>query len=190
VGDDNIIWIDGRLPDQLYKDHQDREKREKLRRKRLKRIGLELWPENAPGGYRIAQPQPPQPEHPDASRDLSLDQMEDATSNIDIREGQTVRGGLRTATVGKPWRQQLPQCHLNRLEELKKYYDDVAQMRLGMESFRDELSNPENSSYRHLSQNVAAALVLLECAEMKLFHLLPIEEIMSPKELSEMSREG
>jgi hypothetical protein len=107
-----------------------------------------------------------------------------------MREGQTVRGGLRTVTVGKPWCQQLPECHLNRLEELKKYYNDVGHMRLAMESFRDELSNQEDSSHRHLSQNVAAALVLLECAEMKLFHLLPIEEIMSPKDSSEMCREG
>jgi hypothetical protein len=38
----------------------------------------------APGSYTIAHPNPPQPPYLNGWRDLSLDQVEDATSEIEI----------------------------------------------------------------------------------------------------------
>ena len=77
--DDNVIGIDGRQAVELRKDQAEREAREEILRQKLKCEGLELRPGNAPGTYTIAHPHRPQP-----PRDLSLDQVEDATSDIDV----------------------------------------------------------------------------------------------------------
>ena len=56
-------------------------------------------------------------------RHLSLDQVEDATSDIDV--GQDPRfgcGTLRAVRAGKPWRQGLPDCYVGRLDALKRHY--------------------------------------------------------------------
>ena len=117
--DDNIIGIDGRQAVELRKDQAEREKREDILRQKLKCEGLVLEPGNAPGTYTIAHPHPP-PGYLYGWRDLSLDQVEDATSDIEI--GQDPRfgcGTLRAVRFGKPWRQGLPDCYVERLDALK-----------------------------------------------------------------------
>jgi hypothetical protein len=192
--DDNIIGIDGRQAAQLRKDQALREKREQILREKLKCVGFELQPGMVPGSYAIAHPHPPQPPYLNGWSDLSLDQVEDATSEIDI--GQDPRfgcGTLRAVTLGKPWRQGLPECYVERLDALKTYHDDLRDMRSDLANIREGLSNPEarrlideRPSLSALSENITAALVLLECAEAKLFNLLPMEETMSPEDLAKM----
>jgi hypothetical protein len=92
--DDNIIGIDGRQAVQLRKDQADREKREAVLRQKLNCEGLELGPGNMPDTYTIAHPNPPQPSYLNGWRDISLDQVEDATSDIDV--GQDPRFGCGT----------------------------------------------------------------------------------------------
>ena len=89
--EDNIIGIDGRQAAQLRTDQADREKREETLRQKLKCVGFVLRAGIAPGSYTIAHPQPPQPRYLNGWRDLSLDQVEDATSDIEI--GQDPRFG-------------------------------------------------------------------------------------------------
>jgi hypothetical protein len=86
------------LPDQA-----EREQRDKTLRQKLKIVGFELQPGNEPGTYTIAHPHPPQPPYLNGCRDLSLEQAEDATSDIDV--GQDPRfgcGTLRAVRTGKP----------------------------------------------------------------------------------------
>ena len=82
--------------------------------------------------------------------------------------------------VGKPWRQGLPVCHVERLDALKKYYYDLCDMRADLVSVRDGLSSAEAQHLiderpwlNALSADITAAIVLLECAEDKVFNLLP-----------------
>ena len=57
----------------------------------------------APGTYAIAHPNPPQPPYLNGWRDLSLDQVEDATSEIDVGQDPRVGcGTLRAVRFGKP----------------------------------------------------------------------------------------
>jgi hypothetical protein len=197
--DDNIISIDGRRQaDQLRKDHAELEKREKLLREKLERIGLDLWTtKNAPGRYWIADLRRSQPEHLRAWSNLSLEQVEEAIAHI----GDSAKGyhgnWLRPVTVGKPWREKLPQCHLNNLEHINKYYADVGRMCDVLECFRRDVAElPESEPYvpasaeKHWTKStlsadaIMAAIVLLEAAREKLIALRPIEETMSPESLA------
>jgi hypothetical protein len=142
----------------------------------------------APGSYTIAHPHPPQPPYLKGWRDLSLDQVEDATSDIDV--GQDPRfgcGRLRAVRAGKHWRQGLPDCYVERLDALKHYYYALSDMRADLVSIREGLSSPDSEHLTHeqrslsgLSEDITAAIVLLECAEDKVFNLLPREEFASP----------
>jgi hypothetical protein len=60
-------------------------------------------------------------------------------------------------------------------------------MRADLVSIREGLSSPESGQLTHehptlsgLSEDITAAIVLLECAEDKMFNLLPREEFASP----------
>jgi hypothetical protein len=103
-----------------------------------------------PGGYTIAHPHPPRPSYVNGWRDLSLDQVEDATSDIEI--GQDPRfgcGTLRAVRFGKPWRLGLPECYVERLDGLKHYYYELFDMRADLVSIRESLSSPETQLLRH-----------------------------------------
>jgi hypothetical protein len=99
-----------------------------------------------------------------------LEQVEDAT-----RFGC---GTLRAVRAGKPWRQGLPDCYVERLDALKHYCNALSDMQADLMSIREGLSGPEWSS--GLSEDITVAITLLECAEEKLFNLLPREEFASP----------
>jgi hypothetical protein len=79
--------------------------------------------------------------------------------------------------LGKPWRQGLPDCYVERLDALKHYYCELCVMR------PDLLSNPESEHLTHerpslsgLSEGITAAIALLKWADDKVFKLLPTEE--------------
>jgi hypothetical protein len=166
--------------------------KEEILKQKLKCLSLELQPGNPPGTYTIAHPHPPQPPYLNGWRDLSLDQVEDATSDIEV--GQDPRfgcGTLRAVTVGKPWRHGLPECYVERLDAPKTYRAELRGMRYDLATIREGLSSPEaqrlideRPSLSALSKDITAAIVLLECAEAKLFNLLPIEETMSPGDVA------
>jgi hypothetical protein len=134
------------------------------------------------------QPNPPQPPYLKGWRDLSLEQVEDATSDIEI--GQDPRfgcGALRAVRVGKPWRLGLPDCYVERLDALKHHYYALSDMRADLVSIREGLSSSEagHLTLKHptlsgLSEDITTAIALLECAEDKMFNLLPREEFASP----------
>jgi hypothetical protein len=123
-----------------------------------------------PGSYTIAHPNPPQPAYLNGWRDISLDQVEDATSDIDV--GQDPRfgcGTLRAVRFGKP----------ERLDALKHYYYELSDMRVDLVSIREGLSSPESGQLTHehpslsgISDAITAAIALLECAEDKMFKLV------------------
>jgi hypothetical protein len=160
--DDNIIGIDGRHSAQLRAEQAEREKREEILRQKLKCLGFELRPENMPGSYTIAHPHPPQPPYLNGWRDLSLDQVEDATSDIEI--GQDPRfgcGALRAVRFGKPWRLRLPECYVERLDALKHYYYELSVMRADLVSIREGLWSPESGKATTASTDIR---YLIACA--------------------------
>jgi hypothetical protein len=80
---------------------------------------------------------------------------------------------------------------VQRLDRLKKYFNDLCDMRCDLDNLRQALSDPEarrlvdgRSSLSGLSEDTTAAIVLLDCAETKLLSLLPTEEIMSPEDVA------
>jgi hypothetical protein len=79
--------------------------------------------------------------------------------------------------TGKPWRQGLPECYVERLAALKHYYYELSDMRADLVSIREGLSSQEPGG---LSERLTAAITLLECAEGKMFNLVPREEFASP----------
>jgi hypothetical protein len=92
-------------------------------------------------------------------------------------------GTLRAVRAGKPWRLGLPERYVERLDALKHYYYALSDMRADLVSIREGLSSSESGKLAHehpslsgLSAHITAAIVLLECAENKLFSLLPREE--------------
>src|SRR6516165_11414342 len=138
--EDNIIGIDGRQAVELRKDQAEREAREEILRQKLKCEGLELRSGNAPGTYTIAHPHPPQPPYLNGWGDLSLEQVEDATSDIEI--GQDPRfgsGELRAVRAGKSWRLGLPARYVERLDALKSYYYELSDMRADLVTIREGL---------------------------------------------------
>ena len=87
----------------------------------------------------------------------------------------------------RPWRLGLPECYVERLDALKDYYYELSDMRANLVSVREGLSSPESRhlTFKHpslsgLSEDITAAITLLECAEEKLFNLVPREEFASP----------
>jgi hypothetical protein len=107
-----------------------------------------------------------------------LEQVEDATSDIEV--GQDPRfgcGELRAVRVGKPWRQRLPDSFVERLDALKHHYYALSDMRADLVTAREDLPTIEQSDLR---DDITAAIALLECAEDKMFSLLPQEEFASP----------
>ena len=83
---------------------------------------------------------------------------------------------MRAVRAGKSWRLGLPARYVERLDALKGYYYELSDMRADLVTIREGLSSPESQ----LSEDIKAVLVLLECAEDKLFKLLPSEEFISP----------
>jgi hypothetical protein len=64
---------------------------------------------------------------------------------------------------------------------LKRYYYELSDMRADLVSIREALSSPEaqrdeRPTLSALTKDITAAIVLLECAEDKMFSLLPREE--------------
>jgi hypothetical protein len=165
--DDNIVGINGRQAVELRNDQAVREAREEILRQKLKCVGFALQPGNAPGIYTIAHPHPPQPPYLNGWR--SLDQVEDATSEIEI--GQDPRfgcGTLRAVRFGKPWRLGLPDCYVERLDALKHYYYELSDMRADLVRLREGVSSPESGhltlkhpSLSGLSEDITTAIALL-----------------------------
>jgi hypothetical protein len=144
--DDNIIGLDGRQAAQLRTDQADRETREEIVRQKLMIVGFELQPGMVPGSYTIAHPHPPQPHYLNGWRDLSLEQVEDATSDIEIGQDPPFGcGTLGAVTAGKPWRLGLAECYVERLDALKHYYYALTDMRADLVSIREGLSSAESS---------------------------------------------
>jgi hypothetical protein len=82
-----------------------------------------------------------------------LDQVEDATSDIDV--GQDLRfgcGALRAVRFGKSWRQGLPECYVERLDALNYYYYALSDMRAVLVSIREGLIG---GTFPHLVRRTA-----------------------------------
>ena len=77
----------------------------------------------------------------------------------------------------------MPESYVERLDALKHHYYALCDMRADLVSIREGLSSPESGrlTLKHptltgLSEDITAAIGLLECAEEKLFNLVPREE--------------
>jgi hypothetical protein len=103
-----------------------------------------------------------------------------------------ITGKLPPVHVRKPWRQKLPEVYAERVDALKDIkgglVDAIARLKGIQRVFHDYTPNDRREEFEmeRLQEQVTAALVLLECADEKLLHTIPIEEIMSAEDLAEM----
>jgi hypothetical protein len=104
-------------------------------------------------------------------------------------------GTLKAVRFGKPWRQGLPECYVERLDALKTHHDDLRDMRSDLANIREGLSSTEaqhhideRPSLSAWSKDTTAAIVLFGCAEAKVFNPLPIDETTLAEDLKKNGR--
>ena len=88
---------------------------------------------------------------------------------------------LPPVEVRKPWRRKMPSYHAENLNALKDRHQSVRRLIKELESIHTYF--PDKAEYA--AECISDALVLLKCAEEKLFGTIPAEEYMSPRELKE-----
>ena len=86
----------------------------------------------------------------------------------------------------KPWRRRLPENYAERIDELLTLRGDVRAIQKRLAQLKDAINGDRTSDEVNY---ISAAIVLLECAEEKLLHTVPVEEYM-PRESSENSGAG
>jgi len=102
-----------------------------------------------------------------------------------------ITGKLPPVQVRKPWRQSLPEIHAKRIDKLIDTHGRIkaamAQLKAIQQEFHDYVpKGREEFEMRHLQEQVAAVLVLLGCAEEKLYLTVPSEEFMSAEHLADL----
>jgi hypothetical protein len=85
--------------------------------------------------------------------------------------------------VRKPWRQKLPENYAKHIDELLTMRGDIRAIQKRLAQLKDAINGDRTSDEVNY---IGAAIVLLECAEEKLLHTVPVEEYM-PRESSESS---
>lgn len=89
------------------------------------------------------------------------------------------------------WRDRLPGYYAKHFDVLQAQQDAIKEMRRTLTSIHSELQQDMQSDRRvyrpeeQALEQIQGALVLLECAEDRLMHALPLEMMMSRKELRE-----
>jgi|SRR6516165_4212860 len=101
-----------------------------------------------------------------------------------------ITGKLPPVQVRKPWRQSLPEIHAKRIDKLIETHGRIEAAMDQLKAIRKEFreyapKGREEFEMRHLQEQVAAVLVLLGCAEEKLYLMVPCEEFMSAEHLAE-----
>jgi hypothetical protein len=93
----------------------------------------------------------------------------------------------------KPWRQKLPNYYIKHIDELVALQKNVVAIssRLRhphLEQLREAVTNDgaEDAHMRSVVSELEAAVVLLKCAEERLWHTIPFEECLTPKHLMVM----
>src|SRR5262249_51112008 len=88
------------------------------------------------------------------------------------------------AEVRKPWRQELPDCYAKRIDDLEALREKIQVSRFLLKTMHREFGDGARINRHHevelerVRDEISAALVLLECAEDKLFNTIPAEEFM------------
>jgi hypothetical protein len=109
-----------------------------------------------------------------------------------------VTGQLSEPDLHLCWRGRLPQHYAKHLDALKAQQDAVKAMRRTLTAIHNELCKDVRSAnfFANLGrveedalERILGALVLLECAEERLMHALPVEMMMSSKELRQQELE-
>ena len=115
--------------------------------------------------------------------------MTDDDNTIDIIDM------LPPVEVRKPWRQKLPDYYIKHIDELVALRKAITAMssRLRHTHLRQLMEAVANDCGRdvHMQSVVGeleATLVLLKCAEERLWNAVPVEEFMTPGLLAEMRK--
>ena len=97
----------------------------------------------------------------------------------------------------KPWRRKLPNYYIKHIDELVALQKNVVAIssRLRhphLEQLREAVTNDgaDDAHMRSVVSELEAAVVLLKCAEERLWHAIPFEECLTQKHLAEMRREA
>ena len=102
-----------------------------------------------------------------------------------------ITGQLPESDLHLRWRDRLPGYYAKHFDVLQAQQDAIKEMRRTLTSIHSELQQDMQSDRRvyrpeeQALEQIQGALVLLECAEDRLMHALPLEMMMSRKELRE-----
>jgi hypothetical protein len=108
----------------------------------------------------------------------------------DDNDNVTDISGRLPVEVRKPWRKQLPEWYVRRIDQLKEFQAELKRMRGILQTIRGEFRAPPECThskyeasirYESLADYITAASALLEHAETQLFCTCPFEESV-PKE--------
>ena len=94
--------------------------------------------------------------------------------------------------VHKPWRQKLPTYYIKHIDELVALQKNVVAISCRLrhphlEQLREAVTNvgADDAHMRSVVSELEAAVVLLKCAEERLWHTIPFEECLTPMHLAE-----
>jgi hypothetical protein len=96
--------------------------------------------------------------------------------------------------VRKPWRQKLPRYYVGKIDALKGGYVSVHNLIAILAAVRRDFPDddvPDRYSVgdvERAAKSLDDALVLLKCAEEKLWSAVPVEEFMTREDLQEFGR--
>src|SRR5262249_27425368 len=102
-----------------------------------------------------------------------------------------ITGQLPEPDLYLRWRDRLPAYYAKHFDLLQAQQDAIKEMRRTLTSIHLELQRDLESDRRvyrpeeQALEQIQGALVLLECAEDRLMHALPVEMMMTRKELRE-----
>ena len=102
-----------------------------------------------------------------------------------------ITGQLPEPDPHQSWRERLPGYYAKHFDVLQAQQDAIKEMRRTLTSIHSELQQDMQSDRRvyhpeeQALEQIQGALVLLECAEDRLMHALPLEMMMSRSELRE-----
>jgi hypothetical protein len=89
---------------------------------------------------------------------------------------------LPPVEVRKPWRHKLPDCYVKHIDELVALHRKVREIGSRLKKLKEDIESDRTHSE---AECIRAAIVLLQCAEERIYYTIPTEENMPLESLRE-----